>query len=159
MLSPCLFNLYTKCIMQNTGLNGSRTGIKITRRKINNLRYRDDTAPMVESELKSLLVRVKEERKMLAWNSTLKKKTKVMSSGPITSWQIEGKSGSSDRFYFLGFKKHCNHEIKSHCRLGGKAMTNLDSVLKIGGKILPTNICIVEAMVFPIVTYGCDSWI
>ena len=138
--------------------------LKIAGRNINNLRYADDTTLMAESqeELKSLLMKVKEETE----NADLKlniQKTKIMASGPITSWQIDGeKMETVTDFIFLGSKiiadGDCSHEIKRCFLLGKKAMTNLDSSLKSRDFTLPTKVCLVKAMVFPVVMYGCESW-
>ena len=149
--------------MRNTGLDEAQAGIKMVRRNINKLRYADDTTLMSESEeeLKSLLMRVKEksERVSLKLNT---KKTKIMASGPITSWQIEGKGGSSDRFPLLGSKitvyGDCSREIRRRLLLGREAVTNLDSVLKSRDVTLLTKIRIVKAMVFPVVMYRFKSW-
>ena len=150
--------------MRNAGLDEAYAGIKIAGRNINNLRYADDTTIMAESkeELKSLLRKVKEESK----NPGLKlniQKTKIMASSPITSWQIDGETMETVRdFIFLGSKitadGDCSHEIKRHLLLGRKAMTNLDSILKSRDIILLTKVCLVKAMVFPVVIYGCESW-
>ena len=129
-----------------------------------NLRYADDTTLMAESEeeLNSLLMKVKEEREKvgLKLNS---QKTKIMASGPITSWEIDGKAVETvSDFLFLGSKitpdGDCSHEIKRHLLLGKKAMTNLDSILKSRDITLPTKVCLVKAMVFPVVMYGCENW-
>ena len=135
MLSLCLFNLDAECIMQNAGLDEAQAGIKISRRTINNLRYADDTTLMAESEeeLKSLLMKVKESEK--AGLKLNVQKTKIMASGPITSWQVDRETMETVRdFIFLGSKitvdGDCNHEIKIHLLLGRKAMTKLDSILK-----------------------------
>ena len=150
--------------MKNAGLHELQAGIKIGRRNINSLRYADDTTLMAESEeeLKSLLMRVKEEsgRASLKLNIT---KTKIMASGLITSWQIEGgKVEVVTDFLFLGSKitadADCIHEIKRQLLLSRKAMTNLDSVLKSRDITLPTKVHIVKAMVFPVVTYNCENW-
>ena len=162
LLSSCLFNLYTEHIMRNARLDELQARIKISGRNISNLRYVDDTPVMAESEeeLKSLLMRVKKsERAGLRLNI---KKSKIMASGPITSWQIEGgKVEVVTDFLFLGSKiivdGDCSHEIR-RVLLGRKAMTNQDSVLKSRDVILPTKVCIVKAMVFPVVMYGCESW-
>ena len=122
MLSPCLFNFYAEYIIWNAGLDESQAGIKIAGRNINNLRYAYDTPLMAESEeeLKSLLMRVKEESEKAGLKLTIQK-TKIMASSPFSSWQIRwGKSG---RLYFLGLQNHCSHEIKRHLLLGRKAMT------------------------------------
>ena len=150
--------------MRNAGLDEAYAGIKIAGRNINNLRYADDTTIMAESkeELKSLLRKMKEESK----NPGLKlniQKTKIMASSLITSWQIDGETMETVRdFIFLGSKitadGDCSHEIKRHLLLGRKAMTNLDSILKSRDIILLTKVCLVKAMVFPVVIYGCESW-
>ena len=136
LLSPCLFNLYTEHTMRNSGLDELQARIKIGGRNINNLRYVDDITLMAESEeeLKSLLMRVKEESERASLKLNIKKKTKIVASGLITSWQIEGeKVKIVTDFLFLGSKitvdGDCSHEIKRHLLLGRKAMTNLDSVL------------------------------
>ena len=154
ILSPCLFNLYAEYIMRNTGLDEAQTGIKITRKNINNHRYADDTTLMAESkeEPKSLLIKVNLKLNI--------QKTKIMASGPITSWHIDGETVRD--FIFLGSKitadGDCNHEIKKCLLLRRKAMTNLDSILKIRDIILPRKVHLVKAMVFPVVVYGCESW-
>ena len=130
---------------------------------MNNLRYTDDTTLMAESkELKSLLMRVKEESRKVGLKLNIQK-TKIMASGPITSWQIDGETMETVRdFIFLGFKTtadgDCSHEIKRCLLLGRKAMTNLDSILKSRDISLSTKVCLVKAMVFPVVMYGCESW-
>ena len=136
ILSPCLFNFYAECIIRNAGRDESQDGIKPARRNINNNRYADDTTLMAESEkeLKSLLMRVKEEREKAGLHLSIQK-TKIMASGPITSWQIDGETMETVRdFIFLGSKitadGDCSHEIKRCLLLGRKAMTNLDSILK-----------------------------
>ena len=160
ILSPCLFNLYAEYIMRNAGLEEAQAGIKIARRNINNLRYADDTTLMAESEeeLKSLLIKVKEESEKVGLKLNIQK-TKIMTSGPITSWQIDGETVETvSDFIFLGAKittdGDCSHEIKRHFLLGRKVMTNLDSILKSRDITLPTNVCLVKAMVFPVVMYG-----
>ena len=164
ILSPCLFNLHAEYIMRNAGLNEAQAGIKIARKNMNNLRYADDTTLMVESEeeLKRLLIKVKESEKVgLKLNI---QKSKMMASGPITSWQIDGKTVETvTDFIFLGSKitavGDCSYEIKRHLLLGRKVMTNLDSILKSRDITLPTKFCLVKGMVFPVVMYGCESWI
>ena len=150
--------------MRNAGLDELEAGIKISGRDINNLRYADDTTLMAESkeELKTFLMRVKEvsERASLKLNT---KKTKIMASSPITSWQIEGeKVELVTDFLFLSSKiaadGDTSHEIRRHLLLGRKTVTNLDSVLKSRDITLLTNVYIVKAMVFPVVMYGCESW-
>ena len=150
--------------MWNAGLDEAQAGIKIARRNTNNLRYANDTTLMAESkeELKSLLMKVKEksEKAGLKLNS---QKTKIMASGPITSWQIYGETVETVRdFIFLGSKitasGDCSNEIKRRLLLERKIMTNLDSVLKSRDITLPTKVRLVKAMVFPVVMYGCESW-
>ena len=160
ILSLCLFNLYAEYIMQNAGLDEVQTGIKIARRNINNLRDADDTTLMaeIEEELKSLLVKVKEESEKAGLKLNIQK-TKIVASGPITSWQMNGQTMERvTDFIFLGSKitadGDCIHEIKRRLLLGRKAMTNLDSILKSRDITLPTKICLVKAMVFPVVVYG-----
>ena len=159
-MSPCLFNLYAEYIIRNAGLNEEQAGIKIAGRNINNLRYADDTTLMAESEdeLKSLLMKVKEESEKVGLQLNIQK-TKIMASGPITSWQIDGETVSN--FIFLGSKITAggdySHEIKRCLLLGRKVMTNLDSILKSRDITLPTKVCLVRAVVFPVVMYGCES--
>uniref|UniRef100_A0A4W2FW15 RNA-directed DNA polymerase n=1 Tax=Bos indicus x Bos taurus TaxID=30522 RepID=A0A4W2FW15_BOBOX len=163
ILSPCLSNLYAEYIMRNAGLEEAQAGIKIAGRNINNFRYADDITFMAESkeELKSLLIKVKESEKVgLKLNI---QKTKMMASGPITSWEIDGERVETvSDFIFLGSKitvdRDCSHEIKRRLLLGRKVMTNLDSILKSRDIILPTEVHLVKAMVFPVVKYGCESW-
>ena len=164
MLSSCLFNLYAEYIMQNARLDEAQAGIKIAGRTINNLRYADDTTLMAESEeeLKSLLMKVKEGSENVGLKHNIQK-TKIMVSGPITSWQINGETMKIvTDFLFLGSKitadGDCSHEIKRHLLLGRKAMTNLDSILKSRGSTSMTKVSLVKAMVFPVVMYGCESW-
>ena len=149
--------------MRNTGLEEAQAGIKTAGKNINNLRYADDTTLMAESEeeLKSLLMKVKEESEKVGWKLNIQK-TKIMTSGPITSWQIDGETmGTVANFIFLGSKitadGDCSHEIKRCLLLGRKLMTNLDSILKIRDITLSTKVHLVKAMVFPIVMYGCES--
>ena len=150
--------------MRNAGLEEAQAGIKIARRNINNLRYADDTTLMEESEeeLKSLLMKVKEESEKVGLKLIIQK-TKIMASGPITSWEIDGETVErvSD-FIFLGSKitadGDCSHETERHLLLGSKVMTNLDSVLKSRDITFPTKVRLVKAMVFPVVMYGCESW-
>ena len=149
--------------MRNTGLEEAQAGIKIARRSINNLRYTDDTTFMAESEeeLKSLLMKVKESEKVgLKLNI---QKTKIMASGPITSWQIDGETVETVTDFILEGSKitangDCSHEIERCLLLGRKIMTNLDSIFKSRDITLPTKVCLVKAMVFPVVMYGCESW-
>ena len=150
--------------MRNAGLDEAQTKIKITGRNINNLRYADDTTLMAESKekLKSLLMTVKEESKKAGLKLNIQK-TKIMASGLITSWQIEGETVETVRdFIFLGSKitadGDCSNEIKRHLLLGRKLMINLDSILKNRDITLPTKVHLVKAMVFPVVMYGCESW-
>ena len=150
--------------MRNAGLNESQTGIKIAGRNTNNLRYADDTTLMaeIEEELKSLLMRVKGESEKAGLKLNIQK-TKIMAFGPITSWQIHGgKVETVADFIFLSSKitadSDCSHKIKRHLLLGRKAVTNLDSVLRIRDNTLLTKVCLVKAMVFPVVTYGSESW-
>ena len=150
--------------MGNAGLDEAQAGIKIAGRNISNLRYADDTTLMAESEeeLKSLLMKVKEESEKVGLNLNIQK-TKIMASGPITSWQIDGETVETvSDFIFLGSKitadGDCSHEIKRCLLLGKKAMINLDSILKSRDITLPTKVCLVQAMVFPVVMYGCESW-
>ena len=145
-------------------LNETQAGIKIAWRNINNLRYVDDTTLMAESEeeLKSLLMKVKAESDKVGLKLNIQK-TKIMASSPIISWQIDGETVETvSDFIFLGSKitadGDCSHEIKSHLLLGRKVMTNLDSILKSRDITLPTKVCLVKAMVFPVVMYGCESW-
>ena len=148
--------------MRNAGLEETQAGITISGRNINNLRYADDTTLMAENEeeLKSLLMKVKEESEKVGLKLNIQK-TKIMASGPITSWEIDGDTVEmvSD-FIFLGSRitgdGDCSHEIKRHLLLGRKAMTNIDSTLKSGDITLPTKVHLVKAMVFPLVVYGCD---
>ena len=157
ILSPCLLNLYAEYIMRNAGLEEALAGIKVVRRNINNLRYADGTTLMAESEeeLKSLFMKVKEdsEKVGLKLNSH---KTKIMASGPITSWQTYGETEAD--FIFWGSKITADGEIKRHLLLGRKVMTNLDSILKSRDITLPTKVRLIKAMVFPVVMYGCESW-
>ena len=147
----------------NARLDEAQAGIKMARRNINNLRYADDTTVMAESkELKSLLMKVKEEREKVGLKLNIQK-TKIMASGTITSWQIEGEIMKTVRDFILGGSKltadnDCSHDIKKHLLLGRKAVTNLDSVLKSTDIALPTKVCLVKAMVFPAVMYGCENW-
>ena len=150
--------------MRNAGLEEAQAGIKIAGRNINNLRYADDTTLMAQSEeeLKSLLMKVKEESEKVGLKLNIQK-TKIMASDPITSWQIDGETVErvSD-FIFWGFKitadGDCSHEIKRRLLLGRKVMTNLDSIFKSRDITLPTKFHQVKAMVFPVVMYGCESW-
>ena len=151
--------------MRNVGLEEAQAGIKIAGRNLNNLRYTDDITLMAESEeeLKSLLMRVKEESEKVGLKLNIQK-TKTMASGPITSWEIDGETVETvSDFIFLGGSKitadgDCSHEIKRRLLLGRKVMTNLDSILKSRDTTLPTKVRLVKAMVFPVVMYGCESW-
>ena len=146
--------------MRNAGLDEAQAGIKIAGRNINNLRYADDTTLMAESEeLKSLLMEVKEESEKVSLKLNIQK-TKIMASGPIISWQIDGETVTD--FIFLGSKVtadgDCSHEIKRHLLLERKVTTNRDSILKTRDITFPTKVCFVKAMVFPVVMYGYESW-
>ena len=149
--------------MRNAGLDDSQAGIKIAWRNINNLRHTDDTILMAESkeELKSLLMKVKEESEKVCLKLNIQK-TKIMASGPITSWQIDGANRNSEKLYFFGSKitadGDCSHEIKRCLLLGRKAMTNLDSIFKSRDITLPTKVRLVKAVIFPVVMYGCERW-
>ena len=150
--------------MQNAGREEAQAGIKIARRNINNLRYADDTILMAESEeLKSLLMKVKEESEKVGFRLNIQK-SKIIASSPITSWQIDGETKRTVRDFILGGSKiiadgDCSHEIKRKYNfLGRKAMTNLDSILKSRDITLSTKVHLVKAMVFPVVMYGCESW-
>ena len=144
-------------------MDEAQTGIKISGRNINNLRYADDTTLMAESEeeLKSLLMKVKVESEKVGLKLNFQK-TKIMASDPITSWEIDGETMETVRYFiFFGFKitadGDCSHEIKRRLLLRRKVMTNLDSILKSRDTTLPTKVCLVKAMVFPVVMYGCES--
>ena len=155
-----ILNLYAEYIMRNAGLEEAQVGIKIAGININNLRYADDTTLMAENEeLKSLLMKVKQESEKVGLRLNIQKK-KIMAYGPITSWQIEGQTVAD--FIFLGSKitadSNCSHEIKRHLLLGRKVMTNLDSILKSRDITLSTKVRLVKAMVFPVVMYGCERW-
>ena len=162
-MPPCLFNLHAKYIMGNASLDEAQVGIKIAERSINK-RYADDTILMAESEekLKNLLLKVKEESEKAGLKLNIQK-TKIMASGPITSWQIDAEMMETVRdFIFLGSKitadDDCSYEMKRRLLRGRKAVTNLDSILKSRGITLPTNVPIVQAMVFPVVMYRCERW-
>ena len=150
--------------MWNAGLDEAQAGIKIAGRNINNLRYADDTTLTEESEeeLKSLLMKVKEQSEKAGLKLSIQK-TKIMASGPITSWQIDGETMETVRdFIFLNSKITADgdwiHEIKSRLLHGIKPLTNLDSILKSRDITLPTKVCLVKAMAFPVIMYGCESW-
>ena len=149
--------------MRNAGLEETQAGIKIAGRNINNLRYADDTTPMVESEeeLKSLLMKVKEESEKVGLKLNIQK-TKIMASGPITSWEIDGETEETVSDFNLGGSKitadgDYSHEIKT-LTPGRKLMSNLDSIFKSRDITLPTKVHLVKALVFPLVMYGCESW-
>ena len=150
--------------MRNAGLEETQAGIKIAGGNINKLRYADDTTLMAESEeeLNSLLMKVKEESETVSLKLNIQK-TKIMASGPITSWQIDGETVETVSDFILGGSKitadaDCSHEIKRHLLLGRKVMTNLDSIFKSRDLTLPTKVHLVKAMVFPVDMYGCESW-
>ena len=149
--------------MRNAGLDEVQAGIKTARKNINNLRYADDTTLMAESEeLKSLFMKVKEESEKVGLKLNIQK-TKIMSSGPIASWEIDGETVKTvSGFVFLGSKitadGGCSHEIKRYLLLGRKVMTNLDRILKSRDITLSTKVHLVKAVVFPVVMYGCESW-
>ena len=164
ILSPCLFNLYAEYVMRNAGLDEAQAGIKISGRNINNLRYADDTTLVAESEeeLKSFLMKVKEESEKAGLKLNIQK-IKFMASGPITSWEIDGETVETvSDFIVLGSKitadGDCSHEIKRCLLLGRKAMTNLYNIFKSRDITLSTKAHLVKAMVFPVVMYGCESW-
>ena len=163
ILLPCLLNLYAEYIVTNSGLEEAQAGIKIVWRNINNLRYADDNTLTAESEeeLKSLMMKVKEESEKVGLKLNIQ--TKVMASSPITLWQIDGGTVETVAdFIFLGSiiiaDGDCSHEIKRCLFLRRKVMTNLHSVLKSRDITLPTKVHLVKAMVFPVVMYGCESW-
>ena len=150
--------------MRNAGLEEAQAGIKIARRNINNLRYADDNTLMAESEeeLKSLLMKVKEESEKVGLKLNIQK-TKIMASSPTTSWAIDEETVETVSDFIFGSSKittdgNCSHEIKRHLLLGRRVMTNLGSILKSRDIALPTKVCLVKAMVFPVVMYGCESW-
>uniref|UniRef100_A0A4W2EZ98 RNA-directed DNA polymerase n=1 Tax=Bos indicus x Bos taurus TaxID=30522 RepID=A0A4W2EZ98_BOBOX len=160
ILSPCLFNLYAEYIMRNCGRDEAQAGIKIVERNINSLRYADDTTLMAENkeELKNLMMKVKDKSEKIGLKLNIQK-TKIMVSGPITSWQIDVKTVTD---FILGGSKisadaDCSHQIKRGLLLGRKVMTNLDSILKTRDITLPTKVQLVKGMVFPVVMYGCES--
>ena len=150
--------------MRNAGLEEAQAGIKIARRNISNLRYVDDTTITAESEeeIKSLLMKVKGESEKVGLKLKIQK-TKIMASGPITSWQIDGQTVETVADFILGGSKitadgDCSHEIKRHLLLGRKVLINLDSILKSRDITLPTKVCLVKAILFPVVVYGCERW-
>ena len=164
ILSPCLFNFYAEYIMRNVGLEETQAGIKIPGRNINNLRYADDTTLMAESEeeLKSLLMKVKEESEKVGLKLNIQK-TKIVVSSPITSWQTDGETVETVADFIFGSSKiitdgDCSHEIKRCLLLGRKVMNNLDSILKSRDITSSTKVHLVKAIVFPVVMYGCESW-
>ena len=161
ILSSCLFKLYAEYVIRNAGLEQAQAGIKIAERNIKNLRYSDDTTVMAESEeeLKSLLMKVKEESEKIGLKLNIQK-TKIMTSSPIISWQIDGEMVAG---FIFGSSRitadgDCSHEIESRLPLGRKVMTNLESILKSRDITLPTKVRLVKPMVFPVVMYGCESW-
>ena len=156
ILSLCLYNLYAKYIMRNAGLDEAQAGIKIASRNINNLRYANDT-----TLTPNFLMKVKEESEKVGLKLNIQK-TKIMASGPMISWQIDGETMETVIDFILGDSKitadsDCSHEIKRHLLLGRKVMTNLDSILKSRAITLPTKVPLVKAMVFPVVMNGCES--
>ena len=162
-MSPCLFNFYAEYIMRNAGLEEAQAGIKTAGRNINNLRYADETTLMAESEeeLKSLLMKVKEESEKVGLKLNIQK-MKIMASGPITSWEIDGETVETVSDFIMGGSKitadgDCSHEIKRRLLLGRKVMSNLDSIFKSRDITWPTKFHLVKAMVFPVVMYGCES--
>ena len=162
-MSPCLFNFYDEYIMSNAKLDEAQTGIKIAGRNTNNLRYAGNTTLIAESEeeLKSLLMKVKEENVKAGLKLNIQK-TKIMVSSPITSCQIDGeKVKTVTGFIFWGSKitvdGDCSHEINRYLLLRRKAMTNLDSILKSKDITLPTKVCVVKSMTFPVVKYSCET--
>ena len=163
VLSPCLFKLYAEYIMRNSRIDEAQAGIKIAGRNISNLRYGDDTTLMAENEeLKSLLMKVKEESEKVGLKLNIQK-MKIMASGPITSWKIDGETVETVADFILGGSKITadddrSHEIKRRLLLGRKVTTNLDSILKSKDITLSTKVCLVKAMVFPVVIHGCESW-
>ena len=165
-MSPCLFNLYAEYIIRNAGLEEAQAGIKIAGRNINNLRYADtiDTTLLAESEeeLKSLLMKEKKESERVGSKLNIQK-TKIMASGPITPWEIDGEIVETVSDFIFWSSKitsdgDCSHEIKRCFLLGRKAMVNIDSILKSRDITLPTKVHLVKGMVFPVVMYGCESW-
>ena len=164
ILSSYLFNLHAEYIMRNAGLEETQAGIKIARRNINNLRYADDTTLIAESEeeLNSLLMKVKEQSEKVSLNLSIQK-TKIMASGPITSWEIDGETVETVSDFIFGGSKitadgDCSRELKINLLFGRKVTTNLDSILRGRDITLPTKVRLVKAMVFPVIMYGCESW-
>ena len=165
ILSPCSFNFYIEYIMRNTGLEEAQVGIKIARRNIKNLRYADDTTLMAKSEeeLNNLLMKVEEKSEKAGLKLNIQK-TKIMASGPITSWEIDGETVKTVSDFIFGGSKitadgDCSHEIERSLLLRRKVMINLNSIFKSRDITLPTKVCLVQSMVFPVVMYGCESWI
>ena len=162
-LSPCLFNFYAEYIMRNAGLDEAQTGIRISGRNINNLRCADDTTLVAESEEElNRLLKLKEESEKVGLKLNIQK-TKIMATGPITSWQIDGETVETVANLILGGSKiiadgDCSHEIKRRLLFERKITTNLDSILKSRDITLPTKVRLVKATVFPVVMYGCESW-
>ena len=164
-MSPNLFNFYAEYIMGNAGLEETQAGIKIAGGNINNLRYADDSTLMAESEeelLKSLLMKVKKESEKAGLKLNIQK-TKIMASGPITSWEIDRETVETVSDFIFGGSKitadvDCSHETKRQLLLGKKVMTNLDSIFKSRDITLPTKVHLVKAIFFPVVMYGCESW-
>ena len=162
MLSPCLFNLYAEYIMRNAGLEEAQAGIKIAGRNINNLSMQMTLMAESEEELKSLLMKVKEESEKVGLNLNILK-TKIMASGPVTSWKIDRETVETVAdFVILGSKitadGDCSQETERHLFLGRKVMSNIDSRLNSRDTTLSTKVCLVKAVVFPMVMYGCESW-
>ena len=163
MLSPCLFNLSAEYITWNAGLDEEQAGIKIIRRNTNNLRYADDTTRMTENKEKlNNLLKVKEESEKVGLKLNIQK-TKIMASGPITSWEMDGQTLETVRDFILGGSKitedcDSSHEIKTLLPLGRKTMTNLDSILKSRDITLPTKVHLTKAMFFPVVMHKRESW-
>ena len=162
ILTPCLFNLYAEYIMRNAGLQEAQAGIKIASRNINIPRYAYTTLMAENEELKSLLMKVKEESEKAGLKLNIQK-TKIIVCGPVTSWQIDGETVETETdFIYLGSQitvdGDCSHEIKRCLLLRRKAMTNLDSILRSRDITLPPKVHLVKAMVFPVVMYECESW-
>ena len=164
ILSPGLFNIYAEYTVRNAGLEETQARIKIAGRNINNLRHADDTTLMAESEeeLKSLLMKVKVESEKVGLKLNIQK-TKITASGPITSWEIDGETVERVADFILGGSKitgcDCSHEIKRRLLLGRKVMTNLDSIFKSRDITSPIKVHLVKSMVFPVVMYGCETWL
>ena len=163
-MSLCLFNFFAEYIMRNTGLEEAQAGIKIAGRNISNLRYADDTMLMTggKEELRSLLRKVKEKSEKVGLKLNIQK-MKIIASGPITSWEIDGQTVETVSDFIFGGSKitadgDCSHEIKRRSLFGRKVMTNLDSIFKSRDITVPTKVRLVKAMVFPVVMYGCESW-